>query len=117
MSTLSQFAPFAGGGLKSFQTGYVVANTASSGSGEDTRFTNVTISSVSTTKAIPAAYGSGVRNIYNGIATYTIGGVNAILLPRLTSGTNLRISCNYDVGAAFGENTSISARWQVAEAN
>lgn len=118
MSMLSQFAPFAGGGLKSFQTGYATSNNATSGTGEDAKYVDVTISSVNTAKAIPAAYGSGIRNAYGFLAAYSFSGVPmAIILPRLTSGTNLRLSCMFNAGGQYGEETGIASRWQVAEAN
>jgi hypothetical protein len=119
MSTLSQFAPFAGGGLKSFQTGYASTTAASSGSGEDTRFLDVTISSVSTSKAIPCIFGSGQRADVALVAAYAYAGTLTlgIVLPRLTSSTNLRLSINGDLGASGGTTTAIVGRWQVAEAN
>lgn len=116
MSTLSQFAPFAGGGLKSFQTGYT-NGLASTGSGEDGVFIDVTISSVSTTKAIPGVYGAGLRSAYGFAAYYQGWGASAIPLPRLTSGTNLRIGNPQNAGASFDEGTRWNFRWQVAEAN
>lgn len=118
MSNLTQFAPFAGGGLKSFQTGYAANNNATTGTGEDTKYVDVTISSVNTAKAIPAAYGSGIRSGYAYIATYYFSGARiAIILPRLTSGTNLRLSCMFNAGDEYAEGTGIASRWQVAEAN
>jgi hypothetical protein len=123
MSTLSQFAPFAGGGLKSFQTGYANTTNATSGSGEDARYLDVTISSVSTTKAIPCVYGTAMAVNFFGFAAsmyfFASGaqGNPGMLLPRLTSSTNLRLSCNIDVGQWQGTNTAITGRWQVAEAN
>jgi hypothetical protein len=111
MSTLSQFAPFAGGGLKSFQTGYITAS-STAGSGEDQTYTDVTISSSSTSKSIPGFYGAGINGNFT-VAYYALdtgGGYNSfIVFPRLTSSTNLRLSA---IGA-----TKISGRWQVAEAN
>jgi hypothetical protein len=120
MSSLSQFAPFASGGLKSFQTGFVSTSSASSGSGEDIRFLDVAISSVSTSKAIPNMFGSGARADIPIIAAYSWAGDNitvGIVLPRLTSSTNLRLSVNGDLGAYGGTTTAIVGRWQVAEAN
>jgi len=115
MSTLTQFLPVSvGGGLKSFQTGYVGV-TPSTGSGEDTRFTDVTISSVNTAKAIPGFFGSMVST-GNIEALYSWDGTSAsaaIVMPRLTSGTNLRLSANHSYAATF----RLSGRWQVAEAN
>lgn len=118
MSTLSQFAPFAGGGIKSIQTGYVAVTTGSTttGTGEDLRYINVTISSVSTSKSIPAVYGSGNRaatteSVYSGQTDYNM----PIILPRLTSATNLRLSVN--APALGSEFSSITGRWYVVESN
>jgi hypothetical protein len=119
MSTLSQFAPFAGGGIKSIQTGYVavVGTSTTSGSGEDSRFINVTISAVNTAKSVPAITGSGNRQttlqtVYVGQADFTMPQI----LPRLTSSTNLRLSTNCP-SIEFGDTPSISGRWYVVESN
>jgi hypothetical protein len=119
MSTLSQFAPFAGGGLKSFQTGYIGTGAApGSGSGEDTKFQDVTISAVTVAKSIPGAYGNaGVGGTIRAGYQPASSSYSAILLPRLTSTTNLRLAVNWDPGAPFSADTNLSARWQVAEAN
>jgi len=112
MSLLSQFAPFVGGGLKSFQTGYI-AVTPSSGSGEDAKFTDVTISAVNTAKAIPGFYGSANNNsVFEAYYSFDgSGAASGIIFPRLTSATNLRLSNNFFIFNRF------SGRWQVAEAN
>jgi hypothetical protein len=110
MSNLSQFAPFAGGGLKSFQTGYVFGP-GTVGTGEDNKFLDVTISSVTTAKSIPACYGSGSNasfGIYLADTTLT----TSIMTPRLTSSTNIRLACD-----GFGSVIRMGGRWQVAEAN
>ena len=120
MSSLSQFAPFAGGGLKSFQTGFVGSSFGYVGTSfEDSYFVDVTISSVSTTKSIPAAVGSSFTQPYGAATRYGYiyrGGVSFVCwgMPRLTSATNLRIASalNGDVGTL-----QYSYRWQVAEAN
>lgn len=114
MSTLSQFAPFAGGGVKSIQTGYFFS-TLSAGSGEDAKFVDVTISSVSTAKSIPNFYGTGVNGglqeayySYDGAGS---GVIQSFVLPRLTSSTNLRCSTNYN------GQFRMSGRWYVVESN
>jgi hypothetical protein len=119
MSTLSQFAPFAGGGLKSFQTGYVApaSNSIGAGSGEDAYFFDVTISAVNTAKAIPCCYGSyqGFASNYSIQSEGSEGSTVGKVLPRLTSGTNLRLSTDINV---FNVNVKrMAGRWQVAEAN
>jgi hypothetical protein len=113
MSNLSQFAPFASGGLKSFQTGYG-GGVITTGSGEDQGFFDITISSVNTAKAIPGGFGgsgqnSGLTN--SNLYFYQGGNTLASVMMRLTSSTNLRLS---SPGGAIG---GIVARWQVAEAN
>jgi hypothetical protein len=113
MSTLSQFAPFAGGGLKSFQTGYG-GGTVSYSSGEDAAFFDITISSVNTAKAIPGGVASAGQN--GGLTNanlFKFFGDNAYadVMMRLTSSTNLRLSTT---SVVIG---GVVARWQVAEAN
>jgi hypothetical protein len=114
MSSLSQFAPFAGGGLKSYQTGYVSA-TPSTGSGEDTSFFDVTVSSVSTSKTMCSFAGSGSTFPSRAMAYYSQNGaeIQAILSARMTSSTNLRLATSFSSPAP----TFMVGRWQIAEAN
>jgi hypothetical protein len=115
MSTLSQFAPFASGGLKSFQTGFVSTSSISSGGAlsEDSRFVDASISSVNTAKAIPgfdgAFYQLGVQG-----PSYQGNGIHAIVFPRLVSATVIRLGTTYSGDLS---SPQISGRWQVAEAN
>jgi len=115
MSTLSQFAPFAGGGIKSVQTGYTAVNSLpSTGAGEDVYFRDITISSVATAKSVPSCFGAMNFDLGAPYAVYPGGGnVGGILLPRLTSSTNLRISSDLPGNA----NTRIAGRWYVIESN
>jgi hypothetical protein len=109
MSNLSQFAPFAGGGLKSFQTGYVNAG-VSYGSGEDTLYYDVSLSSVTASKTITAfqgSYGSNTYGLYSGF-----GGENTLILTtRMVSSTLLRMA------SSRGYSGVLVGRWQAAEAN
>lgn len=77
MSTLSQFA---GGGVKSVQTGYVSLGAGTAGSGEDAAYLDVTITAVSAINKCVVYFQSGYAS-----------GVQP-LTARLTSTTNLRIS-------------------------
>jgi hypothetical protein len=118
MSTLSQFAPFAGGGLKSFQTGYVQSG-ASSGSvaynNEDVSYYDVTVSSVNTSKAITGF--QGTIRAFDGLSTLQAYGVvpsstyMGIVTTRMTSSTNIRMA------TVAWSSPYISGRWQIAEAN
>lgn len=115
MSTLSQFAPFASGGLKTFQTGYLRTNSISTSSGEDDRYVDISISSVSTAKAIPAFMGSWGQNNYNSgqlIFPNTLYSFTGFATIRLISGTTIRLGL-----AQNRDNLQIGGRWQVAEAN
>ena len=112
MSTLSQFAPFAGGGLKSYQTGYV-STSSSTGTGEDSRFIDVSVSSVSTSKTMCSFAGSGSTLSNRAMAFYTGSETEAILSARMTSSTNLRLASGY----GNPNPTIFMGRWQIAEAN
>ncbi len=79
--------------IKSIQTGFT-SGVASSGTGEDAKYKDVTITSVTTLKCRVDVQGSG-----------NAGGA---LTCHLTSATNLRISCPTG-------DTSILARWTVVE--
>jgi hypothetical protein len=125
MSTLSQFAPFAGGGLKSFQTGYSNSGATQISLGtnhtEDAAYYDVTISSVSTSKTITGFQGNiGGYESYYGTQSAMIMWNNSspalrgtsVASTRLTSATNLRISTAFQNGFPI-----IKGRWQAVEAN
>lgn len=97
----------AGGGtvIQSIQTGYASTTSASSGSGEDGRYLDVTISSVTTTKCMVLIYGLGGSSSGSAITS----GSSNVVSARLTSPTNLRLSTP---GGAF---SNIYARWTVVE--
>jgi len=103
MSSLSQFAPFAGGGIKSIQQG--LTNTAVSG-GNTYISVNFTISAVNTAKAIPEFQGAGRR----GVQGLNEDGSNMAAV--LTSSTNLQVG-NY----VYYSGWYIFGRWYVVEAN
>lgn len=106
MSSLSQFAPFAGGGIKSIQQGLTNANMPG-GSGAGAYLSaNFTISAVNTAKAIPAFQGAG---------RVGVGGLNgdgSNMAAVLTSSTNLQVG-NY----VYYSGWYIFGRWYVVEAN
>lgn len=113
MSTLSQFAPFTSGGLKSYQTGYVSSG-VTNGTGEDSRFFDVTVSSVNTSKTITSFDGSGTGGGGNDAMSYFSSTAAQIFIfaGRMTSATNLRLSTS----TGFAVN-NLRGRWQIAEAN
>lgn len=114
MSSVSQFF---GGGVKSVQTGYVVTASPASGSAEDTRYVDVTISSVNTAKSVVRFDGGATNVSTTGLAfarhkadmSSTEGAF--VCTARLTSATNLRASSPFNIGA-FGV---IAGRWTVVE--
>lgn len=117
MSTLSQFVPFAGGGIKSIQTGYLNAVTATNGTSgtDDERYYDVTISSVNTSKSMPDFFGSSsADSLSSGYYFLSTSYRNATIRPRFTSGTNLRLST---FGTAQGGIAYILGRWYVVESN
>lgn len=85
--------------INSIQTGWIGAALGSSGGSEDARYTNVTISSVDTTKAVvlyELKLSSATNHVYQPSA-------------RLTSATNLRISL------PINDAASVYGRWVVVE--
>jgi hypothetical protein len=112
MSSLSQFAPFASGGLKSFQTGYVSVNVSSlsNGSAEDSLYLDVGLSSVTASKTITAFQGSLGSNTYGMYSGYA-GEATLIPTTRMISSTVLRIAVSRGLGG------TLQGRWQAAEAN
>jgi len=106
MSTLSQFAPFAGGGIKSIQQGLVSTSLPGGTSGGTYLSANYTISAVNTAKAIPAFQGAG--RIGSG-GLYNDGSNMAAIL---TSSTNVQVG-NYVLYGGWW----IYGRWYVVESN
>jgi hypothetical protein len=111
MSNLTQFAPFASGGLKSFQTGFVNTlgtNTTSSGQ-ENAVILNVTVSAITVAKTITAFQG----NVQQTSVAF-ISAADAVFPTTLmTTTTNLRIASTYNNGGG----QYFTGRWQAAEAN
>ena len=104
MSTLSQFAPFAGGGIKSIQTGAVSAAMTGGGGGA-LATSNFTISAVTIAKSIPEFQGVG-RSGGGGASD----GINMASV--LTTTTNLQVN-QY----TFYSNWILYGRWYVVESN
>ncbi len=82
--------------VKLYQTGYVAVGASSGGAGEDYAYINVTVSSVNTAKCLVLVTGTDS----------TIG--VPLLMGRLTSSTNLRLSLWNGAG-------NINGRWQLVE--
>ena len=123
-SFANAFAIVSGGGVQSIQTGFVGTNSLTSGSGEDRAYTDVTISSVNTAKAIVCFMG-GYTNDFNGIgANYGMflversAGSNSntntcYVEARFINSTTIRLAC-----ASFGvTNAAITGRWYVVQGN
>lgn len=115
----SNLAAAASGGsvIKSIQTDAVATSSISTGTGEDTRFIDVTISAVTTAKCVVLFEGGWNNNGTVDIAASYIrwSGTGAsfnigLCTARLTSTTNLRISTRLPC-------TSMAGRWQVIEFN
>lgn len=105
-----------GGGVKSIQTGYVRSATLASGTGEDNRYLDITISGVNVSKSMVMVSGSGGAGTLGFDGSYyssvTSSGVVFVLFPKLTSATNLRLGTK-DVNS--NSASSIAARWTVVE--
>jgi len=117
MSLLSSFVPFSGGGINSIQTGYINANrTGSTGTlgTEDYSYYDITISSITTSKAVPDFFGAANPWFGAGYSFYSsdnaAGNWMGIAMPRFTSATNLRLGMNNASSNYFG------GRWYVIEA-
>ena len=109
MSSLSQFAPFAGGGIKSIQTGYFYGAYSYSGTPGETYFIqDLTISSVNTAKSI-----SSIQTGFSWVSADpgTNAGVFGPMTTLLTSSTNLRVCGQYYSAPRMG------GRWYVVESN
>ena len=88
MTTLSELFP--NSAIKSIQTGLVDA-TATSGSGQDAYFVDITISPVVQAKSQVFVTGSSAPQAFYGGVIFSSSYVGWFLFGRLTSATNLRI--------------------------
>lgn len=107
MTNLSDLFPQAA--VESIQEGYIDVTSLSTGSGEDTRYKDVTISAVDTTKCVCRFIGS-MANSSAKARYYNSGAYSYQAIPtaKLTSSTNLRIGCSTT-------DTYIAGRWVVVE--
>lgn len=97
------FAPAPTSPIKSIQTGYASSAALSSGSGEDAKYLDVTISAVTAAKSV-VMFDGGAGSSTSAATSYN--STNKCTY-RLTSSTNLRISNLIQ--------TAIAGRWQVVE--
>lgn len=99
------------------QTGYVAAVALSTGSGEDLRYTDVPVTAVSDWQTrCDVRFDGGAITGSSGIEAFSRDGISAgvdamVCTVRLTSATNLRISCPQDTPTA----TRIYGRWTVLD--
>lgn len=101
-----------GGGVKSVQTGYTSGTGLSSGSGEDTRYRDITISAVADiTKCAVSFVGSGGNSAAESTQISNIGSSIFWVSARLTSTTNLRVAMSSNPGGT----PYIAGRWAVVE--
>tara|TARA_R110002124_G_scaffold138431_1_gene301870 strand:+ start:41 stop:382 length:342 start_codon:yes stop_codon:yes gene_type:complete len=102
-----------GGGLKSYQTGAVASGT-STGSGEDLRYVDVTVSSVDVLKTACSFDGGFALGTSTEIPLQKYGGSSSVVVKtctiRMLNATTVRISTRDNAGTA-----RIVGRWQMAE--
>ena len=96
--------------IVSIQTGHVETGTLSTGSGEDDKYVDVTISAVVVANCSVTIHGAATDNAVSNGAVYSRGTiVSGPPTAILTSTTNLRIATTISTA------TSILARWEVVE--
>lgn len=97
--------------IKSRQSGYIPPSTVSvSGTGEDARYIDVTISPVDVAKCAVSFDGGFSTTAANAMAT--VGGSDAYTATaRLTTSTNLRIASSISMQPTF----YVAGRWTVLE--
>lgn len=99
------------------QTNYVAATSLTTGTGEDLRFTDVTITAVSDWQnRCVVQFDGGASAGSSSIEAFSRDGISAgvdamVCTARLTSSTNLRISCPQDLPTA----DRIYGRWTVID--
>lgn len=95
--------------IKSIQTGYVNTGTVSTGTGEETRYLDVTISAVNPAKAVIEFIGGSGNNASNSM---NYNGANSFkCTTRFVNATTLRIM------TLNTATTTIVGRWTVVEYN
>jgi hypothetical protein len=106
-------APGSSSVIQSIQTGYVSNSSLTASTGEDIKYTDVTISAVSSiTKCFVLFEGGGGQNVFASTSEYFSSSQQSKkVVARLTSTTNLRLA----MPGAETANTNISGRWQVVE--
>lgn len=115
MTNLSDLFPTNASPIKSIQSGFVASGTLSSGSGEDAKYIDVTISAVTTSKCA-VQFDGGFGGSASAGAYFVSTGTSAVTIiasARLTSPTNLRISTS----SSNSNITNLAGRWQVVEYN
>jgi hypothetical protein len=93
----------------------MVVSPSAGGGGQDGKIVDVTVSSVSTSKTMCSFAGAGGSSEASerGSAYSQDGLAFAIVAPRMTSSTNLRLATSYSLAPV----NCIQGRWQIAEAN
>lgn len=105
----------AGGGsvIKSIQSGYISATSLTAGTGEDLRYTDVTIAAVDQSKVISVTFDGGLGGGASSASAKSGTTEAASVSVRLTSSTNLRISAMSTLGYS---TPAIVGRWRIVEA-
>lgn len=111
----TNFVPQAAGGgsvIKSIQTGYVNNSSLTTGTGEDNKYVDVTVSAVTTAKVVVLPFQGGFGGTALAAAAKTLSSSVDTYIPtcRMTSTTNLRIS-------TIGNPSFLVGRWVIVEYN
>lgn len=115
MSTLSQFAG-GGGAIKSIQRGYASTGTVQLGMGQDTRYIDVAISEVNTSKSMiiwegGAGYGPSPNAALSKALSKTSSEFSVLVSIRFINSTTIRISTEQSIA----NYSHVFASWQVVE--
>ena len=107
MTNLSDLFPQSA--VQSVQEGYIDVTSLSTGSGEDTRYKDITISAVDTAKCVCRFVGTMASSSANArYYNYNMAPAQHIPTAKLTSTINLRIGCSTT-------DAYIAGRWVVVE--
>lgn len=113
MSTLSQF----GSGVKSVQTGYVATTTVSTGTGEASRYVDITVSTISNISKCFVVFNGSANNQSSDTNSWyyssTINGTFLIPTIRVLNSTTIRIMSSSSTVIALG----FVGRWTLVEYN
>ena len=107
---MSTFSQFAGGGVRSIQTGYVQTSGLAVGSGEELKYFDVTVSAVTNVAKCLVTFNGSANSGGSSAATYYNSGIPLVIPTiRVLNSTTIRIMMSSAVVV------NLTGRWTLIE--